>query len=517
MNRVWRAIRMFGPSRIGFRLLTFNLLVLFLPVAAILYLDIYERELLSQQERGMVQEARAVSAALASSGELGTDAPRVLAGLVALGTSRVRVFDRNQAVIADTAVMTATAAAGDPYPAGDDLRDSPLYRFAAWLAQLRDVFRIDDSLASRTTDRPADSAPEVRLALSGRYGAAARPTPGQRSMTLTSAVPITGPAGITGVVVVSQTTYRTLGALYRVRLRLFTIIVLCIGAAVVLTGIVAATVVRPIGRLRGSAAAATARGSIVHEFAGTDRRDEIGDLARALQELSRRLDERVTQLERFAGDVAHEFRNPLGAIRVAAETIASTDDPAERQKFLGKLTADVDRLDRLVGGVRDLATLDAEIAQESQPVADAAGVLRSVVGGTQLLPGPRVVLTSHADGPARITANADRLAQVFENLISNARSFSPPDSTVDVAVSRHHDCVRVTIADRGPGIPDAHASRIFERFFTYRPDAPAARREHTGLGLAIAKTIVEGYGGEISAHNRDGGGAVFTCEWPVQE
>jgi two-component system sensor histidine kinase ChvG len=516
MNRLWRAIRLFRPSRIGFRLLAFNLLVLFLPIAAILYLDVYERELLTEQERGMVQEARAVSAALAFSSDLTAEASRLAALLAVQGTSRVRVFDRHETVIADTATQATPSVEPDPYASRDSVRESALYRFGAWLARLPDVVRRSEERSDVMTT-PKALLTEVRTALAGGYGAAARRTPGQRSMTLTSAVPIAGAEGVTGAVVVSQTTYRTLSALYRIRFRLFTIIILCLGVAVVLTAIVAATVVRPLARLRDSASGAATRGPLVHEFAGTERHDEIGDLARALHELSRRLDARITQLETFAGDVAHEFRNPLAAIRIAAETIASTNDAAERQRFLARMTADVDRLDRLVGGVRDLATLDAEIAHDRRSVANVGQVVEAVVEGARLTPGPAIVFTTGTGKPARIPANTDRLAQVFENLISNARSFSPAESTVEVSVARQRERITVSVADRGPGIPDAHASRIFERFFTYRPDSASARREHTGLGLAIAKAIVEGYGGWISARNRDGGGAVFTCEWPVQE
>lgn len=109
-------------------------------------------------------------------------------------------------------------------------------------------------------------------------------------------------------------------------------------------------------------------------------------------------------------------------------------------------------------------------------------------------------------------ASPERLRQVFENLVANAISFSPVGSAITVTIADREGWAVVTIDDSGPGIPDAHLQRVFQRFFTYRPGD--ARREHVGLGLAIAKQIVESYGGEISASNRPGGGASFQVRLP---
>lgn len=127
--------------------------------------------------------------------------------------------------------------------------------------------------------------------------------------------------------------------------------------------------------LRRAALALSNRSATPADFRSVDRKDEIGDLARTLEELTGRLDAHIRLLESFAGDVSHEFKNPLASIRVAAEVIASTADAAERERLLGLLTRDVDRLERLVTGVRELARIDAQLAHEEITPVDLSGLL----------------------------------------------------------------------------------------------------------------------------------------------
>jgi two-component system, OmpR family, sensor histidine kinase ChvG len=119
-----------------------------------------------------------------------------------------------------------------------------------------------------------------------------------------------------------------------------------------------------------------------------------------------------------------------------------------------------------------------------------------------------------AGAPLHVGGSADRLAQAFENILSNARSFAPSGTPVDVDVRPEDGFCRVSIADKGPGIPSAHLDRVFDRFFTYRPAESQGRSDHAGLGLAIARTIVQGYGGTIAASNRAEGGACFDIRLP---
>jgi two-component system, OmpR family, sensor histidine kinase ChvG len=533
MPRPWLARRLhWRPSRIGLRLLAFNLLLVFLPVAGILYLDVYETRLLDVQERGMVQQGRLVAAALGDRHQLmPDDASALLSRLGRRGDARIRVYDAGGVLVADSVRLPDTATrerspddAASEYARVVGIRERLLYRIGAWIVRARHaVGTLGRALLVPSSRRSASSAdgprdttpgPEVRAALEGRYGADVRPTPGQRSLTLYSAVPIRDGERIVGAALVSQSTFRILQALYDVRLRIFQVVIASIGAAVIIGLLMSATIVRPLVRLRGAALALSDRRATPADFRRVDRKDEIGDLARTLEELTGRLDAHIRLLESFAGDVSHEFKNPLAAIRIAAEVIASTDDAAERQRLLAMLTRDVDRLERLVSGVRELARIDAQLAHEEIAPVDMTALLDGLVNAFQQREGRvRFSFAAQAAG-AWVRASPDRLAQVFENLLDNAASFAPPGSVVEVTMTAAAATCIVSVDDRGVGFPPAHVERVFDRFFSYRPDA-GLRRAHMGLGLSIARAIVEGYGGSIRAANREGGGAAVEVRLPL--
>jgi len=162
--------------------------------------------------------------------------------------------------------------------------------------------------------------------------------------------------------------------------------------------------------------------------------------------------------------------------------------------------------------VREIGEIDARLETEAPEAVDLEALLREVVEGFRRRADKREIRLV-SPGPVRVRASAERLLQVFENLLDNALGFSPAGGTVTVTLAAN-GATRVRIEDQGPGIPESHLDRIFDRFFTYRPDEPHARDGHTGLGLAIVKAIVEGYGGTVTAGNREGGGARFEVRLP---
>lgn len=261
----------------------------------------------------------------------------------------------------------------------------------------------------------------------------------------------------------------------------------------------------------------------------SDRKDELGDLSRALEEMTDSMSERMDAIERFAADVAHEIKNPLTSIRSAIETLDLVTDPAARARLLGILQQDVTRLDRLVTDISNASRLDAELSREAPRSFELNALLAEVIHlyEAQLRPGDapgsvRVTFDAKRAPPhARIVARETPVGQVFRNLIDNARSFSAADGEVRVTLKRdpglrdHHNRLIVTVDDDGPGIPPDNLETIFERFYTSRPKGKAFGG-NSGLGLSIARQIVEAHGGTMWAENRkDAEGKVIGARFVV--
>jgi two-component system phosphate regulon sensor histidine kinase PhoR len=227
---------------------------------------------------------------------------------------------------------------------------------------------------------------------------------------------------------------------------------------------------------------------------------------------------RADQMRRdFVANVSHELRTPLTAIRGYVEALAEGDVNAEDSRhFLEIIARHTQRMEGLVKDLLRLARLDA--GQETLDVAayDARGLIHAVVA--DLAPalerrGQRVEVTIAA-GAETLRGDAAKLQDALRNLVTNAMTYAPERTGIQIDVSREGDQVRVSVSDEGPGIPEEDLSRVFERF--YRVDKSRARDPGgTGLGLAIVKHLVGLHGGEVRAENRAEGGARFTISWPA--
>jgi two-component system sensor histidine kinase ChvG len=506
-------------SRLWIRLLAFNVLLVFLPAAGVSYLAIYERKLLQAQEASMVQQGRLLAAALSERGELDfTLAEPILARLERQTPSRIRVLDRGGWLLCDTSRLGPQRSDVTEEP--DEIaieetgpRSFVLYRVGSALFRLvGPLLAIERTEIGPSTeeayspDAPFDGV-EVRQALAGSYGAATRITRGgQRSVTLYSALPVRNEGEVVGAVLVSQSTFHILQDLYEVRLAVFRYVVGAAGVAAILSLMLSATISRPIEKLRSQAKALVdRRGRLTGRFPGSNRFDEIGDLSRALSELSSRLEERMRFIESFAGDVSHEFKNPLTSIRAAAEMLKDVDDPKERARFTGVVEREITRLERLLSTVREVTLVDAGIEEPATEAVDLGELLKTMAGAPRY--GEAIEL-SLPTMPVLVKIPGHRLAQVFENLLDNASGFTPAGKRIKVELGTEGREAVVRVEDGGPGIPPEHRERIFDRFFTYRPNDGRAR-EHTGLGLAIVKAVVERYGGSVTLSESSLGGAGF--------
>lgn len=518
-----RVTRLF--SRLSIRLLAFNVLVVFLPAAGLLYLNTYEKQLLAAQEDAMVQQARLLAAAL--SGPYGIidewEAERTLQQLRRRHQARLRVVDRDGFLIADSSRMgpRREPESADEADSSHSPRNNWLYRFGAFPFRLyRKLFKAPHpplESGDYYSGRERLLGQEILAAFAGRYGAATRISGGQRSVTLYTAVPIRSRQQIVGAALVSQSTYGILQILYSVRLDILRVFLASVVVAAVLSLLVSTTIARPLRRLRAEALAIVdRRGRLKGSFGGTNRRDEIGDLARALEELTTRLQKHIDFIEGFASDVSHEFKNPLASIRAATDVLAEVSDPGDRRRFAKMTRNEVARMERLLSGVREITRIDAQLEDEPREVVDLAGLVRQLVDACRLRSpnGVRFQVGGREKG-AYVYGAPDRLTQVIQNVLDNALSFSPPGGEVRAEVTRNGNWVEATIEDDGPGVSLEHRDRMFDRFFTYRPNG-SDPNQHMGLGLPIARAIVETYGGRIELSDGTRG-ARFVIWLPVHE
>jgi two-component system sensor histidine kinase ChvG len=206
---------------------------------------------------------------------------------------------------------------------------------------------------------------------------------------------------------------------------------------------------------------------------------------------------RHDSIDRFAADVAHELKNPLTSLKSAVETAARVPDPAVREKLMAIVLDDVQRLDRLITDISGASRLDAELSRADAETLDVAALLEGLCDALAAVAKEgqaKPVYEGPAGGGFLISGVADRLTQVFRNVIGNAQSFSPPGADIRVGVTRDRGWIVVRIDDEGPGIPDDKLEAIFDRFYSERP-ANEKFGTHSGLGLSISRQIVEAHGG----------------------
>ena len=279
--------------------------------------------------------------------------------------------------------------------------------------------------------------------------------------------------------------------------------------ALVLSTLLARTIARPIRRL--SAAADRVRRGINHSRVEipdfTSRSDEIGQLSGSLRHMTQALYNRIAAIEGFAADVAHELKNPLTSMRSAVETFHYAKTDEQRAKLIEIVVHDVQRMDRLISDISDASRLDAELARAEVHPINFADMISNIVTHSNDTAKPNMaqVTFSLADPKAdpasfMVLGHDSRLGQVLRNLIDNARSFTASGSVIQIRLRRVSDEVEARVEDEGPGIAPENMERIFERFYTDRPEQNFGR--NSGLGLAISRQVVEAHKGRIWAENR---------------
>jgi two-component system sensor histidine kinase ChvG len=527
--------------RIALGIFALNALLVFLPVAAFSLLGSYERGLVDSLEQALSQQGRIIAAWLGRDRLNEASARSALDAIGGRRTARFRVVDSRGRLLADSSDLEGATVAAAPAPASSGresesgARDASaaqeegepfLYRMFSAPARLWRRFLAPPAPAFSSADFYASSGPrllgvEVQEALAGRYGAATRVSSGgQVSVTLYSAVPVRSGEKVVGAVLVSQSTYRILRDLYAIRLDIAKVFLGSLVAAAAISAILALTIVAPLKSLSRAASFALAgSGGIVSAFPESRRRDEIGDLQRSLRGLVLRLDERIRQTERFAADAAHEFRNPLAAIRSAAELAEGAEDRSDRSRFHRSIIEDAERLGSITDGLRRLSSAEGGADPSARVPIDASAAAshacararsrQELAGGERSLEFGFSAEGAKA-GPTLLMDPA-ALDIILDNLVDNAASFAR--SRVRVRLQAEDGAAVIHVEDDGPGVPEEHLGRVFDRFFTWRPGEERGR--HTGLGLSLARALARAEGGEIKAARREGGGASFRLSLPI--
>jgi len=310
------------------------------------------------------------------------------------------------------------------------------------------------------------------------------------------------------------------------RLAILKVFLIAAAVMVVLSILLAGTIAEPVRRLADAAEAVRRRIRARVEIPDfTTRRDEIGHLSGTLRGMTDALYSRIEAIESFAADVAHELKNPLTSLRSAVETLPLAKSDESRARLLTVIQHDVRRLDRLISDISDASRLDAELQRQEAAPVDCAKLLTTLVAvANEVKREDCVKVTLGFEGGGahsfQVPGHDSRLGQIIDNLIENARSFSPPGGTVRVNCRRLRHFIEIFVDDDGPGVRPEVREKIFERFYTDRPHQGFG--QNSGLGLSISKQIVEAHGGAIWVENRtdaasaDGGPCILGARFIVR-
>lgn len=538
--------RVFGHavfSSLTRRILFFNIAATVVLVGGILYLNQFREGLIDARVESLLTQGEIIAGAISASASVDTNsitidpekllelqagqsitpvpndedldfpidpdrvAP-VLRRLISPTRTRARMFDADANLLLDSRHL---------YSRGQVLRfDLPPVEHEAtswsdWTAGLFNRMLQQRNLPIYKEAPGGDGSiyPEVMNALTGVRGAVVRITE-KGELIVSVAVPVQRFRAVLGVLLLSTQAGDIDKIVHAERLAIMRVFGVATLVNILLSLLLSSTIANPLRRL-AAAAIRVRRGAKQREeipdFAY--RQDEIGNLSIALREMTNALYDRIDAIESFAADVSHELKNPLTSLRSAVETLplAKTDDAKRRLTEI--IFHDVRRLDRLISDISDASRLDAELARTDSSPVDLQALLSNLVDiSRQIRSGRKPVeinLTVENKGLAKsafvVNGHDLRLGQIITNLIENARSFVPEQSgRIAIRLFQSRGRTNITVEDNGPGIQAEDIDRIFERFYTDRPEGESFG-QNSGLGLSISRQIAEAHGGTLRAEN----------------
>ncbi|MEJ1970662.1 MAG: stimulus-sensing domain-containing protein [Rhizomicrobium sp.] len=510
-------------SALSRRIILFNAFALVVLITGVLVVQSSRAGLVDERLSGIQSQAQIVASTLA---EYSTDevnhimyvaqAKPLLRQLIAPTRLRARLYDTTGHLLIDTRYLLARNIVQvqelPPLDWWDNFK-ADVVRLYDGVMGVRPFTRLEPYFEAGDNGRVYS---EVTTALSGDSADAERVDERNR-LVLSVAIPIQRFKAIYGVLLVSTEGGDIDDILREERATLIQVFLVAVAVMVVSSLFLARFIADPVQRL-ARAADEVRSGHAGRSTIPTmdERRDEIGDLAGSLSAMTRALYDRIDAIERFAADVAHELKNPLTSLKSAVEMLGRADTDDARARMMAIVRNDVKRIDRLITDISDASRLDAELSRETSGRVDIGHLLATIVeiyNMTAVARGVHLELKLDLPPQATVLGRDERLGQVFRNLIDNAISFSPPGGAVEISGRVEGGFARILVDDSGPGIPEENLEAIFDRFYTSRP--PDHFGNNSGLGLSIARQIVEAAGGTIIAANRSTGGACFVVRLPL--
>jgi two-component system, OmpR family, sensor histidine kinase ChvG len=558
--------RIFGNavfSSLTRRILFFNIAATVVLVAGILYLNQFREGLIDARVESLLTQGEIIAGVISASASVDTNsitidpgkllelqagqsitpvpndedlgfpinpervAP-VLRRLISPTRTRARLFDADANLLLDSRHL---------YSRGQVLRydlppvESETATWNEWFASIVNRVLQPGNLPAYREAPGGDGSiyPEVMNALTGVRGAVVRVTD-KGELIVSVAVPVQRFRAVLGVLLLSTQAGDIDNIVHAERLAIMRVFGVATLVNILLSLLLSSTIANPLRRL--SAAAIRVRRGVkqreeIPDFSA--RQDEIGNLSIALRDMTNALYDRIDAIESFAADVSHELKNPLTSLRSAVETLPLAKNEDSKQRLTAIILHDVRRLDRLITDISDASRLDAELARSDAAPVDMEMLASNLVEiSRQIRTGRKPVdielSVDHKPGlktSYRVHGHDLRLGQIITNLIENARSFVPDKGgRITVKLYKSRDNCVIQVDDNGPGIRAEDIDRIFERFYTDRPEGESFG-QNSGLGLSISRQIAEAHGGTLKAENLSDGktvtGARFTLSLPAGE
>lgn len=510
--RNWIAL---NSSPLARKIITFNLLALVVLVGGVLYLSQSRDGLVVQRENALLSEARLMAKVFEA--ELPKTGPVNMAagdGISPIDTLKrlelskdveVFIFDASQKIVASSS--GSTQAQGAKLPArtrnsSGNFITGFLHKTWEWIAGLvaGDPAQVIDKTARELAQQVA------AYGLAGNTKGTTS-TDSQGNLVFSVATPISRETQVIGVLVLTTISGEINDIVRAEREQVLQMFVVAILVSIGLSLVLASTIANPLRDLAMAAEFGKAKNarkmspSRVRIPDMTGRPDEIGRLSGALRGMIAALYDRIDANEQFAADVAHEIKNPLSSLRSAVDTMRVARNDVQRERLLQVIEHDVRRLDRLVSDISNASRLDSELVKEEMEAFDLVNLLDNLISFNRIEAEDKGVelISDMPPEPIILRGLEARLAQVFVNLLTNAISFCEDGDAVRIWTRRRENRVLIVVEDTGPGIPEQALAKIFSRFYSERPASDFGN--HSGLGLAISRQIVEAHGGVIWAEN----------------